>query len=142
VAARFAATYGPAKVVRATEEENMTRDITLEASCPDCGRVELRTHQAWLVLSNSPVEDTLDFRCPSCAGHVRCPADHQTVTALAALVPVEEVHVPAEALERHTGRPLTLDDLIDLMLSLDPPQHHPQSPTRAPHGDAALRPVA
>jgi len=114
----------------------MTQDITLEASCPDCGRVELGIDQAWLVLSNAPVTDTLDFRCPGCAGHVRCPADHKTVRALAALVPVEEVYVPAEALEPRTGAPLTLDDLIDLMLDLDlPPQHRSAR-------DAALPPAA
>jgi predicted RNA-binding Zn-ribbon protein involved in translation (DUF1610 family) len=116
----------------------MTQDITLEASCPDCGRVELRTHQAWLVLSDAPVEDTLDFRCPGCAGHVRCPADHETVAALAALVPVEEMHVPSEALEPHTGPPLSLDDLIDLMLDLDPPRQEPQTP----NGNPVLRPAA
>jgi hypothetical protein len=116
----------------------MTRNIMLEARCPDCGRVELGTHQAWLVLSNAPVRDTLDFRCPGCAGHVRCPADHATVTALAGLVPVEEVDVPAEALEPHTGRPLCLDDLIDLMQSLDVPQELPPSA----QGESSLRPAA
>jgi hypothetical protein len=125
------------RAVRATEEETMTQDITLEASCPDCGRVQFATHQAWLVLSNAPVTDTLDFRCPGCAGHVRCPADHKTVKALAALVPVEEVYVPAEALEPHAGPPLTLDDLIDLMRSLDLPQQRPSS-----EQDPALRPAA
>ena len=34
-------------------------------------------------------------------------------------IPVEEVSVPAEALETHEGSPLTADDLIDLMVDLE-----------------------
>jgi hypothetical protein len=35
------------------------------------------------------------------------------------LLPVEEVTLPAEALETHAGPALTTDDLIDLMVGLD-----------------------
>jgi hypothetical protein len=41
------------------------------------------------------------------------------VGVLAALLPVERLEIPAEALEERTGPVLTYDDLIDLMLSLD-----------------------
>ncbi len=37
---------------------------------------------------------------------------------LSGLVAVEELDVPAEALEAHEGSALTTDDLIDLMLTL------------------------
>ena len=97
----------------------MMQEIAISASCPDCGEVELAVDQLWLVLTGATGTDHYDFRCPDCAALVRHAADEATVALLSPLVPVEELDVPAEALERHVGSPLTLDDLIDLMLSLD-----------------------
>jgi hypothetical protein len=50
---------------------------------------------------------------------VRRKAHAITVRLLERLVPVERIEIPAEALEPHDGPPLTEDDLIDLMLTLD-----------------------
>jgi hypothetical protein len=47
------------------------------------------------------------------------PADRRLVALLGALLPVECLEIPPEALEERTGPVLNVDDLIDLMLSLD-----------------------
>lgn len=96
----------------------MTHDISFDASCPECGEVELAADQLWLVITTGPTPDHFAFRCPACTLHVRCPIDAETASVLAELVPVEEIDVPAEALERHVGAPLTLDDLIELGVRL------------------------
>ena len=41
------------------------------------------------------------------------------VSFIGGLVATEELEIPAEALEDHTVQPMTLDDLIDLMVSLE-----------------------
>ena len=46
-------------------------------------------------------------------------ADETVVALLAELVAVEELEIPAEALESHDGPPLTSDDLLDLVLALE-----------------------
>jgi hypothetical protein len=102
-----------------TEEDTMTQYLTFEARCPECGTVELASDQLWLVLADAPVQDHFSFHCPSCFDQVRCVADEDTVALLSALVLVEELDVPAEALEAHDGDPFTDDDLIDLMLELE-----------------------
>jgi hypothetical protein len=99
----------------------MMQEFEITASCPDCGEVDLAAGQLWLVLAGATGNDHYEFLCPGCAAHVRHYADPATVELLAPLVPVEELDIPAEALESHVGSPLTLDDLIDLMLSLDAP---------------------
>ena len=96
----------------------MNQELQLSANCPECGEVELAAEQLWLVLTGTG-SDHYDFRCPRCATFVRYPADEAIVALLAQLVSVEELDVPAEALESHIGSPLTLDDRIDLMLSVD-----------------------
>jgi predicted RNA-binding Zn-ribbon protein involved in translation (DUF1610 family) len=102
-----------------TKETAMTHEIEISASCPDCGEVELAAEQLWLVLTPATGNAYYNFRCPDCGENVRHEADEATVELLARWVPVEELSVPAEALESHDGPALTLDDLIDLMLSLD-----------------------
>ena len=91
----------------------MTNDIEFDARCPGCGEVRLTGDQLWLVLTTGDVDDYFAFRCPGCAGLVRCPADAGTADLLAGLVPVEELVVPDEALESHRGAALNEDDLID-----------------------------
>jgi hypothetical protein len=95
------------------------QDLQISVHCPDCGEVDLAAEQLWLVLTSATGNAHYDFLCPICDAHVRHHADQATVELLAPLVAVEELHVPAEALESHVGSPLTLDDLIDLMLGLE-----------------------
>jgi hypothetical protein len=73
----------------------------------------------WLVLTDRPERDHYFFHCPGCGQHVRRKAHAITVRLLERLVPVERIEIPAEAMELHDGPPLTEDDLIDLMLTLD-----------------------
>ncbi len=91
----------------------------ISVHCRRCGEVKLAPEQLWLVLTDVPGHAHYGFRCPRCAVLVRSAADEKTVSSLATLVAVEEIDVPAEALEPHTGPVLTFDDLIDLVLALE-----------------------
>jgi phage FluMu protein Com len=96
----------------------MTYEAQFSVNCPRCDDVELAVDQLWLVLP-SEGQAHYDFHCPECETHVRHPAGAEAIAMLSQLVAVEELEVPAEALESHTGPALTEDDLIDLMLELD-----------------------
>ena len=94
-------------------------DVVLSVLCPACGEVDLTSDQVWLVIASVPSRSHYGFHCSSCGESVSRPADEQVVAVLAGLVAVEELEIPAEALESHDGPPLTPDDLIDLVLALD-----------------------
>jgi endogenous inhibitor of DNA gyrase (YacG/DUF329 family) len=96
----------------------MRGDSSFTVGCPRCGDVEVDNDQLWLVVTSAG-RDHYDFNCPTCMRHVMQPADHEVFELLAPLVAVEELDVPAEALEPHVGPALTVDDLIDLMLELE-----------------------
>ena len=96
----------------------MTRETRFTVSCSHCGEVDLATDQLWLVVPTSGGAH-FDFHCPGCGQYVRRALDDTEVDLLAPLVAVEELDVPPEALEPHDGPPLTVDDLIDLMLALE-----------------------
>ena len=81
-------------------------------NCPDCGDVELGADQLWLVLPSAG-EAHYDFHCPECGQLVQCAAGPSAIAFLASLVAVEEIDVPAEALEPRLGLPLTMDDVLD-----------------------------
>lgn len=106
----------------------MSAAARFTARCPDCGEVELLPEQMWLVLTNVPGRDHYGFHCPECGRTHRHAADPATVSLLAALLPVETLDLPAEALEQHTGPAITIDDVLDAMLVLERP-----SPTTHPN---------
>jgi predicted RNA-binding Zn-ribbon protein involved in translation (DUF1610 family) len=91
--------------------------------CPACGEVALLAEQMWLVLTNVPGRDHYGFHCPDCGRTHRHTADAATVGLLSALLPVETLDLPAEALEVHTGPAITIDDVLDAMLTLEHPGH-------------------
>ncbi|MEP6762303.1 MAG: hypothetical protein ABJA93_13185 [Sporichthyaceae bacterium] len=95
------------------------------ARCPRCGDLDVTADQMWLVLTDRADRDHYFFHCPGCGHHVRRAAHAITVRLLERLVPVERIEIPAEALETHDGPPLTEDDLIDLMLTLDAASRRP-----------------
>ena len=97
----------------------MTDAPRFTAHCPLCGEVELLAEQMWLVLTNVPDRDHYGVDCPGCGRTFRHAADAATVGLLAGLLPVEWLDLPAEALEVHTGPAITIDDLLDAMLSLE-----------------------
>lgn len=97
----------------------MNVDSLITTRCTRCGDVELLAEQMWLVLAQPRDRTHFAFRCPECAQVSRYQVDDETLAVLVQLLPVEELSVPAEALEARTGPSLTEDDLIDLMVGLD-----------------------
>jgi hypothetical protein len=93
-------------------------DVVLSVLCPTCGEVDLASDQVWLVLATAADRSHYRFHCSTCDQSVRRHADETVIALLAELVAVEELVIPAEALESHVGPPLTSDDLLDLMLAL------------------------
>jgi hypothetical protein len=104
------------------------------ALCPTCGDRDVSAEQMWLVLTDRPGLDHYFFHCPGCDQNIRRRAHSITVRLLEKLVPVEHIQIPSEALESHEGEPLTMDDLIDLMLGLEhtpsPLPDNPRPPLR------------
>jgi predicted RNA-binding Zn-ribbon protein involved in translation (DUF1610 family) len=92
-------------------------EARFSVSCPECGDVELGSDELWLVLPTAG-EAHYDFYCPDCGDLVREAAGPSAVSFLAPLVAVEELQVPAEALETRAGPPLTVDDLLDFVTGL------------------------
>jgi hypothetical protein len=91
----------------------------IQASCPVCGDVTLTPSDVTLTVCVLPELSSYAFVCPTCSSVVRKPACDHTVGLLTdGGVRVEVLHIPAEALEPHTGPALTADDLLDLHLQL------------------------
>jgi hypothetical protein len=96
---------------------------TVKASCPECekdvvllpGDITVTLHRANLDLS------TFSFTCPKCDAEAVKPAGEEVrrVLGLASGVRWNVIQPPAELEESHDGPPLTLDDLIDLMMELE-----------------------
>ena len=97
----------------------MNVDSIITTQCHSCGEVELLAEQMWLVVAQPRDRSHFAFRCPTCAQLSRHHVDGEVLSVLVQLLPVEEMCLPAEALEPHVGPPLTQDDLIDLMVGLD-----------------------
>lgn len=93
---------------------------TIKTSCPVCGDVELTPPQMRLVVCTRPEWSFYSFACTSCADEVRKPADPEVVGLLVSGgVLAERWIIPAEALEEHSGAPISYDDLLDFALGLD-----------------------
>ena len=92
---------------------------TIKATCPACGEIDLGPQDIVLRIGASSAVNTYGFSCPTCEAFVEKKADDRVVRLLLSggVVPVP-VHIPAEALEVHTGPPLTYDDLLDFHLQL------------------------
>jgi len=91
----------------------------IKASCPGCGDVEITPAQVWLVVCTVPSWTHYAFECPGCVEEVRKHASDEVVALLrdAGVVPDQWV-VPAEALEQHTGAPISWDDVLDFTVAL------------------------
>jgi phage FluMu protein Com len=97
----------------------MNVDSLITTRCTRCGDVDLLAEQMWLVVAEPRERTHFAFRCPDCEVVERHLVDDETLALLLLLLPVEEISLPAEALETHDGPDLTEDDLIDLMIGLD-----------------------
>lgn len=92
---------------------------TIKASCPMCADVTLTPIQIKLVVSNRADLTNYSFSCPECQERVTKSADDDVVALLiSGGVTVERWDLPAEALEEHTGAPVTYDELLDFALLL------------------------
>lgn len=86
----------------------------IKATCPSCGDVELSRDQVRLVVHPLAERSFYGFTCTRCGEGVRKPAGDEVVRLLTmGGVVAERVVVPAEALERHDGPPITADDVLD-----------------------------
>ena len=86
---------------------------TIKATCPACGEVDLTADDILLRIGAQAASNSYGFSCPACGDFVQKPADERVVRLLLSggVMPTLN-HVPAEALESHTGPPITHDDLI------------------------------
>ncbi len=86
----------------------------IKATCPSCGDVELSRDQVRLVVHPLADRSFYGFTCTRCGEPVRKPAGDEVVRLLTmGGVVAERIAVPAEALEQHSGPPITADDLLD-----------------------------
>ncbi len=87
---------------------------TIKATCPSCGEVDLTADDVLLRIGAAQNANTYAFSCPACGGFVEKPADERVIRLLLSggVVPLL-VHVPAEALETHSGPPISHDDLLE-----------------------------
>ncbi len=91
----------------------------ITTTCPTCGDVKLKPTQLTLLVCNRTEWSTYSFVCPSCQDEVKKPADEEVIALLmSGGVITRPWHIPSEALEPHSGRPLSYDDLLDFALWL------------------------
>ena len=96
---------------------------TIKARCPECGDVDLTPKDVRLLVCSESSRSRYEFACTKCGDIVNKPADDHIISLLISGGIVPEVFVlPAEALEVHTGPPLTYDDLLDFCLKLGNPE--------------------
>lgn len=91
---------------------------TIKATCPVCGDVDLTPADVVLTVAEAAGWATYTFKCGSCQDLIEKTADDEVV-ALLSSAGVAVDRVPGEALEAHTGRPISYDDVLDLALWLE-----------------------
>ncbi|MCW2601824.1 MAG: hypothetical protein JWM02_3653 [Frankiales bacterium] len=93
---------------------------TFDVACPCCHAAQVRRPRELrlMVCTNRPHLSYYAWDCEWC-GQVRRDAPPLIISALTSHRVLSTLWtVPAEALEVHTGPPLTVDDLLDLQLDL------------------------
>ena len=95
----------------------------VRTTCNRCGDVELTPEDLELRICIEPERSVYAFTCPICREAIAKPAaDPRVVRALASVgVPIVGWPMPAEEGSLADAPPLTIDDLIDLMLLVDEP---------------------
>ena len=105
---------------------------TIKATCPTCGEVGLTPQEVQLRVDRTGGPDSFyAFTCPRCRGLVRKPANDRVIRLLVSGgVPVlgtddpEDLPQAAEDRSpspRHSGLPITRDDLLDFHTLLASP---------------------
>ncbi|WP_426565471.1 hypothetical protein ACPPVT_03405 [Angustibacter sp. McL0619] len=93
---------------------------TITATCPVCGVVDLNSFQVRLVQCTIADWSYYTFTCPTCGDSVRKPAMVEVCQLLkTGGVVAEPWHVPAEALEQHSGDAISYDEILDFALRLN-----------------------
>lgn len=92
----------------------------INASCPVCGPVRTTNHDVLLMVCTDASLSYYSFPCPNCREIVKKSADESIISLLMSggVRPIVW-EVPREALEPHSGPPISLDDLIDFGLFLE-----------------------
>jgi hypothetical protein len=94
----------------------MTR---IRVRCPICGVVTLLAFDVTLQIGP---DSTYSFTCPQCGEHITKPADERILKLLLAVGDIPSgSSVPAEALEEHTGPPISADDVLTFHELLEQP---------------------
>jgi hypothetical protein len=88
--------------------------VTIRATCPTCGDVELSGSDVVVRLCAVVDQGSYAFRCPACAMAVSKLADSAIVDLLVSSgVRIELWDLPAELDEVHEGPAFTIDDLLE-----------------------------
>lgn len=97
---------------------------TIKTTCPMCGEVELVPSQVRLMVCSVVERSYYAFDCTGCVDEVRKAADPHVVSLLiAGGVAATQWRIPAEALEKRSGAPITYDDILDFALRLRRAEH-------------------
>jgi hypothetical protein len=94
---------------------------SLLATCPECGDVVVDVVGTRVRRGPDPAVCRYAFECPSCRQPVEIAAPAHLAPVLLCLGATESPEI-AELREQHDlrdGRPITLDDVLDLVLALD-----------------------
>ena len=93
---------------------------TIRASCPDCGDVELTTHDVKVRVCLDDDRGEYRFTCPVCSMVIVKPAEHRTIDLLVASgVHMDTWTLPAELFEHRSGSRISHDDILDFHKMLE-----------------------
>ncbi|MBL8121812.1 hypothetical protein JNM87_03615 [Candidatus Saccharibacteria bacterium] len=95
--------------------------ITIKASCPECGDVELLPRQVRLVIWNTLEKNYYSFVCPRCFEEVCKPANEVVAEQLTSGgVIAEHYHIPEEVKESAsiTMPPITPEEVSNFVIDL------------------------
>ena len=90
----------------------------INSECPTCGEVEFAPDRGWLVEMSIAELSYFAFTCPKCELLIKRPASAQARAVLRRWVATEFWQVPQEALETRPTTPLTIDEVLDILLQM------------------------
>ncbi|HUH08845.1 MAG TPA: hypothetical protein VML96_13675 [Egibacteraceae bacterium] len=97
---------------------------TIKATCPTCGEVGLTPHDIELRVDRQETDASFyAFKCPTCDGRVRKPADERVIRLLISggVAVLETEAEPEPPKPRFEGPAISHDDLLDFHALLQSP---------------------
>lgn len=92
---------------------------TIKTSCPLCGDVDLSHFDVALYIYENVLERSYySFRCGGCDELVAKYASEEIIKQLECAVFTSRIQIPNEALELHEGDPISMNDVLDMILDL------------------------